>query len=94
MDSHEIIVRPLHTEKSVDDIRGANTYHFEVDARATKTQIRHAVEELFPGRRVADVRTTNVKGKRRRVRWRVGTTRSWKKAIVRLRPGDTIDIGY
>jgi large subunit ribosomal protein L23 len=94
MDSHQVIIRPLHTEKSVDDIREANTYHFEVDPRASKTQIRRAIEEMFPGRRVADVRTLVVKGKRRRVRWRVGTTKKWKKAIVRLRPGDTIDIGY
>lgn len=94
MDSHQIIVRPLHTEKSVDDIHERNTYHFEVDARATKSQIRAAVEDLFPGRRVADVRTLNVRGKRRRVRRNVGFTKSWKKAIVRLQPGDTIDIGY
>ena len=65
MDSHEIIIRPLHTEKSVDDIRASNTYHFEVDPRATKSQIRHAVQEIFPGRRVMDVRTISVRGKRR-----------------------------
>jgi large subunit ribosomal protein L23 len=94
MDSHQVIVRPLHTEKSVDDIRDRNTYHFEVDPRASKSQIRAAIEELFPGRRVTDVRTLTVGGKRRRVRRNVGFTKSWKKAIVRLRPGDTIDIGY
>jgi large subunit ribosomal protein L23 len=94
MDSHDIVVRPLHTEKSVDDIRERNTYHFEVDAGASKSQIRAAVEALFPGRKVADVRTLTVQGKRRRVRRNVGFTKTWKKAIVRLRPGDTIDIGY
>lgn len=94
MDSHQVIVRPLHTEKSVEDIRVHNTYHFEVHPEATKTQVRHAVEEMFPGRQVQDVRTLWVKGKQRRVRWTTGTTRKWKKAMVRLRPGDTIDIGY
>ena len=94
MDSYHIIRKPLHTEKGVDDMRESNTYHFEVLPSATKSQIRHAIEELFPGRKVLDVRTVTVKGKRRRVRMTVGTTKTRKKAIVRLRPGDTIDIGY
>ena len=94
MDSHRIIISPLHTEKSVDDMREHNAYHFRVNAEATKGQIRHAVEELFPGCRVTGVRTINVQGKRRRVRFHVGTTTPWKKAIVQLRPGDSIDIGY
>ena len=94
MDEHQAIVRPLHTEKSVDDIQGANTYHFEVHPQATKSQIRHSVEQLFPGCHVTGVRTITVKGKRRRVRWNLGTTRTWKKAIVKLREGDHIDIGY
>ncbi len=94
MDSQQVIIRPLHTERSVADIRSNNTYHFEVDPRATKTQIRHAIEELFPGRRVVGVRTVFVKGKRRRVGFNVGRTPDRKKAIVRLRTGDAIDIGY
>jgi large subunit ribosomal protein L23 len=94
MDSRQLIVRPLHMEKNVNDIRDANTYHFEVDRRATKTQIRHAIEELFPGRKVVDVRTITVRGKKRRTRRVIGVTKSWKKAIIKLRPGDTIDIGY
>ena len=94
MDSHHVIQRPLHTEKSVDDVRADNAYHFRVHPKATKSQIRHAVEELFPGRRVVDVRTLWVRGKPRRVRFRRSMTSSWKKAIVKLRPGDSIDIGY
>jgi large subunit ribosomal protein L23 len=94
MDSRQLIVRPLHTEKNVNDMRDANTYHFEVDRRATKTQVRHAIEELFPGRKVVDVRTMTVRGKKRRTRRVIGVTKSWKKAVVKLRPGDTIDIGY
>ncbi len=94
MNSEQVIVRPLHTEKSVDDIRANNAYHFRVRSDATKSQIRHAIEELFPGRKVTDVRTMWVRGKARRVRWNRGKTSDWKKAIVKLRPGDTIDIGY
>jgi large subunit ribosomal protein L23 len=94
MDPHQVIIRPLHTEKGVEDIRAHGTYHFEVRPDATKSQIRHALEVLFPNCRVRDVRTLRVKGKRRRVRWNVGRTKEWKKAIVRLRPGDTIEIGY
>jgi large subunit ribosomal protein L23 len=94
MDDHQTIVRPLHTEKSVADIRENNAYHFEVHPRATKGQIRHAIEEMFPGRRVVDVRTMNMKGKTRRRGRTIGKTRDWKKAVVRLREGDTIDIGY
>lgn len=94
MDSHHIIRKPLHTEKGVDDMRDNNTYHFEVLPAATKSQIRHAIEELFPGRKVVDVRTVLVKGKRRRMRMNISTTSTRKKAIVRLRPGDSIDIGY
>jgi large subunit ribosomal protein L23 len=94
MDSHDVIIRPLHTEKSVEDIQGADTYHFEVNGKANKHQIREAVEELFPGRKVESVRTLWVKGKRKRVRYNVVQTPRWKKAMVRLREGDTIDIGY
>ena len=94
MDSHQVISRPLHTEKSVDDIRASNAYHFEVHPQATKTQVRAAVEDLFPGVKVDSVRTVWMKGKTRRVRWHKTKTRSWKKAIVKLKAGDTIDIGY
>ena len=62
--------------------------------KATKGQIRHAIEELFPECKVTDVRTLHVRGKRRRVRYDTGFTRSWKKAIVSLRDGDVIDFGY
>jgi large subunit ribosomal protein L23 len=94
MDSRYVVVKPLHTEKNVNDVRDANTYHFEVDRRATKTQIRHAIEELFPGRKVVAVRTVTVRSRRRRTRSTIGQTKAWKKAIVRLRAGDSIDIGY
>jgi large subunit ribosomal protein L23 len=94
MDSHQVIKRPLHTEKSVADIRNHNRYHFEVDAKARKNDVRKAIEELFPGVKVVAVNTLWMRGKERRVRWVRGRTKDWKKALVTLRPNDTIDIGY
>ena len=94
MDSHYVIQRPLHTEKSVADMRGTNQYHFEVHRRATRTDVKRAVEELFPGVKVRSVNVLWVRGKTRRVSWVRGRTSDWKKAIVKLRPGDTINIGF
>jgi len=94
MESHRVIKRPLHTEKSVEDIRLNNRYHFEVDRRATKHDVRQAVERMFPGAKVLAVHTQLVRGKKRRTRRVSGRTRDWKKALVQLRPGDHIDVGY
>lgn len=94
MDSYQIIKRPLHTEKSVTDIGAANTYHFEVDPGANKNQIRQALQDIFANVKVQSVRTLWVRGKTRRRGLTVGRTRTWKKAVVKLRQGDTIDIGY
>jgi large subunit ribosomal protein L23 len=77
----------------VADGSATNTYHFEVDLRANKIQIREAVEKFF-NVQVKDVRTLIRKGKNRRVRFRLGRTKDWKKAIVTLREGSTIDLGY
>jgi len=94
MDSHRIVIKPLHTEKSVNDMNDANTYHFEVNPRASKMQIRRAIEELFPGCKVDEVRTLRVRGKSRRVGYSMGETKARKKAMVRLKAGHSIDIGY
>ena len=94
MESQQVIKKPLHTEKSVEDISRNNQYHFQVDRRATKHDVRQAIEELFPSVRVRSVNTQWVRGKTRRLHWTRGRTKDWKKAIVQLRPGDTIDIGY
>ena len=94
MDSHQVIRRPLHTEKSVADIRANNAYHFEVDARATKPVISRAIEELFPGVKVVSVNTVWTRGKTRRTGRVLGRTSDRKKAVVKLRAGDVIDIGY
>ena len=94
MRAEQIIRRPLHTEKSVADIQANNKYHFEVDRNANKHQIRSAIQAIFPGVHVTSVNTESVKGKARRHGYVRGHTRRWKKAIVAIRAGDAIDIGY
>jgi large subunit ribosomal protein L23 len=89
-DPRQIVIRPVVTEKSFALVE-ENRYTFEVDKRATKPQIAQAVSEIF-GVTVKKVNTMNVSGKPRRVRVRKGLTRSWKKAIVTLAEGDTIEL--
>lgn len=89
-DPREIIIRPIVSEKSYEQI-GENRYTFEVDKRASKPQIADAIEEIF-GVSVLKVNTMNVSGKPRRLRYQTGHTRSWKKAIVTLREGDSIEM--
>lgn len=89
-DPRDIIVRPIISEKSYEMIEH-NRYTFEVDKRASKPQIAQAIAEIF-GVTVTDVNTMNVSGKPRRLRFAKGLTRSWKKAVVTLKEGDTIEI--
>jgi large subunit ribosomal protein L23 len=86
----QVIVRPLVTEKSNDLQTANNQYSFEVSRAANKLEIRQAVEMAF-GVRVDKVRTQVVRGDLRRVGAFTGRTRSWKKAVVTLRAGDSID---
>jgi len=88
MDAREIIIRPIITEKSYSSIEH-NRYTFEVDKRASKPQIADAVAEVF-GVTVTRVNTMRMPGKSRRVRQATGMTRSWKKAVVTLKEGDSI----
>ena len=90
MDASQIIIRPVVSEKSYV-LAEAGKYTFRVDDRAHKTQIRQAVEELFDVK-VVEVRTVSVKSKPKRRGQIRGRTRTWKKAIVQVRPGDTIPI--
>ena len=79
----EIIIKPVITEASMD--RMANkTYTFKVAKNATKPEIAEAVEKMF-GVEVACVRTINMKKKPKRVRYQIGYTSAWKKAIVTLK---------
>jgi large subunit ribosomal protein L23 len=91
MDPSQIIIRPVVSEKSY--VLAANDkYTFRVHPDAHKTQIRQAVEALFDDVKVLEVRTMSVKSKPKRRGLIQGRTRSWKKAIVQVRPGDTIPI--
>jgi large subunit ribosomal protein L23 len=87
---HQIILRPLVTEKGMHRSTRNNAYAFEVHRMATKTDVRKAVEELFDVK-VLRVHTQTRKGKPRRTRFRVGTTGQWKKAIVTLDREHRID---
>ena len=79
----EIIIKPVITEARMD--RMANkTYTFKVAKDATKPEIAEAVEKMF-GVEVACVRTINMKKKPKRVRYQIGYTSAWKKAIVTLK---------
>ena len=80
--SHDIIVRPLITEKSLQATQDKR-YTFEVAKDATKPEIASAVEEVF-GVKVADVNTINMKKKPKRMGVHAGYTKTWKKAIVTL----------
>ena len=87
----EILRRPLITEKSTVQREGMNTLTFEVDARANKIEIRRAVEAQFKVK-VAEVRVAGVHGKVRKQGRFAGRRPDWKKAFVRLAPGEkTID---
>jgi large subunit ribosomal protein L23 len=87
---HQIILRPLVTEKGMHRSTRYNAYAFEVHRDATKDDVRRAVEELF-NVKVLRVHTQNRKGKPRRTRFSSGHTKDWKKAIVKLHPENRID---
>jgi large subunit ribosomal protein L23 len=90
MNAHQIILRPLVTEKSTLQKEDSNQLSFEVAKTANKVEIARAVESLFKVK-VADVRTMRVTGKNKRRGRVVGKRRDWKKAIVRLAPGARIE---
>ena len=90
MIAHEIIRRPLITEKTSIQKEIANQVTFEVDRRANRIEIKKAVETIF-NVNVTGVRTMQVKGKTKQRGRITGKRRSWKKAVVTLAPGDRID---
>ncbi len=95
MDARDVIVSPRITEKSMANALGQQ-YSFVVHPDATKTQIRHAVEEIF-GVNVIKVNTVNVGGKTktfaRRGARTAGRTKDYKKAVVTVKPGQKIELG-
>ncbi|HTW44516.1 MAG TPA: 50S ribosomal protein L23 [Acidobacteriaceae bacterium] len=85
--TYNVIRRPLITEKGLGVKETEGTLVFEVSPKATKTEVKHAVELLFKVK-VAAVRTTSVAGKERRRGKYTGYRRDWKKAYVRLKAGE------
>ncbi len=90
LEPHQVLLRPLVTEKGVHRASRNNQYAFEIHRDATKMDVKKAVEELFDVK-VEKVRTQTRKGKTRRYRFRVGRTSDWKKAIVQLGEEHRID---
>ncbi|HZU60693.1 MAG TPA: 50S ribosomal protein L23 [Solirubrobacteraceae bacterium] len=90
MEATQVIIRPVISEKTFA-LAEAGKYTFRVHDHAHKTEIRQAVEQLFEVN-VVDVRTASVKSKPKRRGHTSGRSRQWKKAIVEVRPGQTIPI--
>ena len=90
LEPHQVILRPLVTEKGMRRSNRDNQYAFEVNPLATKVDIRRSVESLFDVK-VTKVRTQTRKGKPRRYRFRYGKTKAWKKAVVTLDAEHRID---
>lgn len=88
MNYEDILIRPVLSEKATE-LREQNKYTFVVHPSASKIQIKEAVRVLF-NVKVVDCTTINVLGKMKRVRGKPGRTASYKKAIVKLAPGETI----
>jgi large subunit ribosomal protein L23 len=90
MNYYEVIKRPLVTEKTTLQKEVDNQITFEVDRRANRVEIRKAVEKIFDVH-VSEVRTMQVKGKVKQRGRIVGKRKDWKKAIVKLMPGERIE---
>lgn len=88
--AREIIIKPVVTEKSVD-LMQENKYCFKVAKDANKIEIKNAIEEIFKVT-VVNVNTVNVHGKMKRMGRTQGMTARWKKAVVTLREGDSIEV--
>lgn len=89
MDPHDVLVRPIISEQSMDGL-AHNRYTFEVRPAATKTQIKNAVEQIFKVR-VISVNTSRTPSKTRRMGRFAGRTPEIKKAVVTLQPGSKIE---
>ncbi|MCE5268006.1 MAG: 50S ribosomal protein L23 [Planctomycetaceae bacterium] len=90
LEPHQVILRPLVTEKGMHKASRCNAYAFEINRLAGKEEVRSAVEHLFDVK-VVRVNIQNRRGKPRRSRFRKGATTAWKKAIVTLDPEHRIN---
>lgn len=88
---YNVIKKPVITEKATNDSIERNAYHFRVPVNANKVEIRQAVETLFEVK-VSRVNTLNVSGKARRRGYRAGKANDWKKAMVTLAEGFSIEV--
>ena len=91
MDSTNVIIKPLITEKSTHQQTTRNAYAFQVHANASKPQIKQAIEKIYEVK-VVDVRTMNRKGKPRRTKFGTDTKSDWKRAIVVLDESSRIEL--
>ncbi|ADQ15337.1 50S ribosomal protein L23 [Halanaerobium hydrogeniformans] len=90
-DARDIIIAPIISENSMEQMEENNTYTFKVAKNANKVEIRNAVEEIFKVK-VINVNTMNVRGKKRRLGFHEGKKPDWKKALVTLTEDDEIEI--
>ena len=90
MINYDIIKRPIISEKTNMQKEKSNQVTFEVDPRAYRIEVQRAVEKIF-NVKVADIHTMNVRGKFKRRGRILGKRRNWKKAIVKLMPGERIE---
>ena len=90
MNIFDVLIAPKMSEKTLSLKEETNQFAFEVDQRANKIQIKESVEKSFKVS-VLKVRTMNVRGKKKRLGRYQGLKSSWKKAIVTLKEGDTIE---
>ncbi|MCK4850768.1 MAG: 50S ribosomal protein L23 [Phycisphaerae bacterium] len=91
MDWHQVVIRPLVTEKGTRTSATLNAYPFQVHPEANKFEIKNAIERIY-NVKVREVRTANRKGKPRRTRFKRGLTSHWKRAVVVLDPDYHIDL--
>jgi large subunit ribosomal protein L23 len=89
-DPYTVVKSLLRTEKGTN-LLVENKYLFEVDKDANKLEIKDAVEEIYKVK-VSKVNTVSMRGKQKRIRYKRGKTPDWKKALVTLEQGSTIDI--
>jgi len=91
-DPRQIVLRPLLNEKGEILKDSVRAYPFEVARDANKIEIRHAIEQIFDNVKVVAVKTMTRKGKKRRLRFKTGHTRDWKRALVFISPESTIEL--
>jgi len=91
MQAHEVILKPLLTEKTTAATEANNVYAFEVNKKANKYQIKNAIETYFDVK-VSNVRTAIIAGKVKRAGRHIKKTSSWKKAYIKVQDGQKIEL--